>query len=157
VSAAQDETFSPQNIIVLGVLLFIALFLGEVVIGPHSDDDVMAMPVDTMEDIAMRLKPVVSLEDMRNNMSVASAAGDSASKSPDQLYQGACLACHSTGAAGAPKIGEAAAWTARVAKGLDSLVKSAINGLGAMPPRGGSQYSDDQMRAVIEYILDESK
>jgi cytochrome c5 len=157
VSAAQDETFSPQNIIVLGVLLFIALILGEVVIGPHSNKDAIAEPVDTMEDIAMRLKPVVSLEDMRNNMTVASAAGDSASKSPDQLYQGACLACHSTGAAGAPKIGEAAAWTARIAKGLDLLVKSAINGVGAMPPRGGSQYSDDQMRAVIEYILDKSK
>ncbi len=156
-SEAQDETFSPQNITVLGGLLLIAIILGEVVIGQHGNEEMDVEPVDTMEDMAMRLQPVVSLDDMRSNMSVASAAGDAADKSPDQLYQGACLACHSTGAAGAPKIGDAAAWKARLAKGLDSLVTSAINGIGAMPPRGGSQYNDDQIRATIDYILSESK
>jgi cytochrome c5 len=90
-------------------------------------------------------------------MSAASATGDTASKSPDQLYQGACLACHSTGAAGAPKIGDSGAWSPRIAKGLDSLITSAINGVGAMPPRGGSQYNDEQMRAVVEFIVAESK
>jgi len=157
VSEAQDETFSPQNITVLGGLLLIAIILGEVVIGHHGNDEMAVEVVDTMEDMAMRLQPVVSLGEMRSSMSVASAAGDTADKSPDQLYQGACLACHSTGAAGAPKIGDAAAWKARLAKGLDSLVTSAINGIGAMPPRGGSQYNDEQVRATIEYILSESK
>ena len=156
-SAAQAETFSPHNITVLIGLLMIAIFLGEVVIGPKSDDGMMSKPVDTMEDIALRLKPVISLADMRGNMTMASAAGASANKSPDQLYQGACLACHTTGAAGAPKIGDAGAWKARLGKGLDVLVSSAIKGIGAMPPRGGSQYNDDQMRAVVEYILAESK
>ncbi len=156
-SAVQAETFSPHNISVLGGLLLIAVILGEVVVGPHGGDEMAAEPIDTMEAMAMRLKPVVSLDDMRVNMSVASAEGDTADKSPDQLYQGACLACHTTGAAGAPKIGDAAAWKARLAKGLDALVKSAINGIGAMPPRGGSQYNDDQIRVTIEYILGESK
>ena len=157
-SEAQDETFSPHNITILGGLLLIAIILGEVVIGPHGSDEVVVVEsVDTMEDIAMRLQPVVSLDEMRSGMTVASAASDTANKSPDQLYQGACLACHSTGAAGAPKIGDAAAWKARLAKGLDSLVTSAINGIGAMPPRGGSQFNDDQIRATVEYILSESK
>ena len=156
-SEAQDETFSPHNITVLGGLLLIAIILGEVVIGPHGNEEMVVEPVDTMEDVAMRLQPVISLDEMRSSMTVASAAGDTADKSPDQLYQGACLACHSTGAAGAPKIGDAAAWTARLAKGLDSLVTSAINGIGAMPPRGGSQYNDDQVRATVEYLLSESK
>ena len=156
-SEAQDETFSPKNITVLGGLLLIAIILGEVVIGQHGNDEVVVEPVDTMEDMAMRLQPVVSLGEMRSSMTVASAAGGTADKSPDQLYQGACLACHSTGAAGAPKIGDAAAWKARLAKGLDSLVTSAINGIGAMPPRGGSQYNDEQVRATIEYILSESE
>ncbi|MGB5327900.1 MAG: c-type cytochrome [Gammaproteobacteria bacterium] len=155
-SSAQDETFSPQNIGVLLGLLLLAIILGEVVFNQH-DDELMAAPVDTMEDIAMRLKPVVSLDDMRSSMKVASVAAGSANKSPDQLYQGACLACHSTGAAGAPKIGDAAIWKERSAKGLEALVSGAINGVGAMPPRGGSQYDDDQMRAVVEYILAESK
>jgi cytochrome c5 len=156
VSSAQSETFSPHNIAVLGGLLLLALILGEVVFNPHNDA-AMAKPADTMEDIAMRLQPVVSLDNMRSSMSAASAAGDTASKSPDELYQGACLACHSTGAAGAPKIGDAGAWSQRISKGLEALVSSAINGIGAMPPRGGSQYSDEQMQAVVEYLLAESK
>ncbi len=156
-SEAQDETFSPHNITVLGGLLLIAIIIGEVVIGQQGNDEMTVESVDTMQDMAMRLQPVVSLDEMRSSMTVASAAGDTADKSPDQLYQGACLACHSTGAAGAPKIGDAAAWTARLAKGLDALVTSAINGIGAMPPRGGSQFNDDQIRVTVEYILAESK
>jgi cytochrome c5 len=157
VSSAQAETFSPRNISVLGGLLLLALILGEGVFNPRLDGAMMAKPGNTMEDIAMRIKPVVSLDDMRNSMNAASATGDTASQSPDQLYQSACLACHSTGAAGAPKIGDSGAWSPRIAKGLNSLISSAINGIGAMPPRGGSQYSDEQMRAVIEFIVAESE
>jgi len=157
VSEAHADTFSPKNITVLVGLLLVAVIIGEVLIGPHSDEPAMAQPMDTREDIAMRLKPVISLDEMRSNMTVASAAGDSADKSPEQLYQAACLACHNTGAAGAPKIGDAAGWKPRIAKGLDALVSSALIGIGAMPPRGGSQYSDDQIRSVVEYILAESR
>ncbi len=155
-SAAQAETFSPKAISVLGGLLLLAIFLGEIVFNPGSDRT-MAESADTMEDVALRIKPVVSLDDMRGGMEVASATDDSAGQSPDQLYQGACLACHSTGAAGAPKIGDVAIWTERSAKGLNALVTAAIKGVGAMPPRGGSQYDDDQIRAIVEYILSESR
>ena len=166
VSSAQPETFSPRNLVVLGGLLAIALFLGEIVVGTQHDDDMMAEVSDTMEDIAMRLKPVVTLDDIRNPiasqgsggaMMVASGADDNASKTPDQLYQSACLACHTTGAAGAPKIGDAAAWSERIGKGVDALVSSAVAGIGAMPARGGSQFDDDQIRIVVEYILENSK
>lgn len=165
-SATQPETFSPRNITVLGGLLLLAVFIGEVVIGPKHEGEVTVEVIDTLDDIAMRIRPVVTLDDIRNpkaapaggaGMPAASAATDSASMTPEQLYQGACLACHTTGAAGAPKIGDAAAWSERGAKGLDALVASAINGIGAMPPRGGSQYGDDQVRAVIEYILEHSQ
>ena len=163
-SASQSETFSPRNITVLGGLLLLAIFIGEVLIGPDHGEEMVAEAVDTMEDIAMRIKPVVTLDDIRSGnstgggtMVVASAAADNSSKTPEQLYQGACLACHTTGAAGAPKIGDAAAWTERMAKGLDAMVSSAIGGIGAMPPRGGSQYDDAQIRQAIEYILENSK
>jgi cytochrome c5 len=122
---------------------------------------------ETVDDIAMRLKPVVTLEDIRSGKSSSMAAGggsgttvaaaDNASKTPEQLYQGACFACHGTGAAGAPKLGDAAAWSERGAKGLDALVSSAVSGIGAMPPRGGSAYDDDQIRAAVEYLLNNSK
>ena len=167
-SESQAETFSIHNIIVLFGLLLAAVFIGEVLIGPHRDDAPMAQAMNSEDDIAMRVKPVVTLEDIRSgnsvvglggggDMTVVAGAADSASKSPAELYQGACLACHTTGAAGAPKIGDAAAWSARIGKGVDALVGSAVNGIGAMPPRGGSQLSDEQIRSVVEYILGESQ
>ena len=152
-----NETFSPRNITVLGVLLFLAIFIGEVLIGPQRDEGPVVEVVETMEDVAMRIKPVVSLADIRENISLASAAGSAANQSPEELYKSACLACHMTGAANAPKMGDAAAWSPRLAKGLDALVSSAISGIGAMPPRGGSQFGDDQIKAVVEYILENSK
>ncbi len=79
-----------------------------------------------------------------------------AQKSPQQLYEGACLACHASGVAGAPKVGDGAAWQARLGDGIDALLTSAIKGKGTMPPKGGSTYTDDQLRLVIEYILAES-
>ncbi len=165
-SAAQPETFSPKNLVVLGGLLAIALFLGEIVVGPSHDGDMAARVGDTLEDIAMRLKPVVTLDDIRSgksasgdgaSMAAASAAPDTANQTPDQLYQGACFACHGTGAAGAPKLGDAAAWTDRLAKGLDALVSSAVGGVGAMPPRGGSALDDEQIHSVVEYMMENSK
>ena len=165
-SAAQPETFSPKNLVVLGGLLAIALFLGEIVVGPSHDGGMAAKVGDTIEDIAMRLRPVVTLDDIRSgnsasgdgaSMAAASAAPDNANKTPDQLYQGACFACHGTGAAGAPKLGDAAAWTARLAKGIDALVSSALGGVGAMPPRGGSALDDDQIHSVVEYMMANSK
>jgi cytochrome c5 len=165
VSATQPETFSPKNLVVLGGLLAIALILGEIVVGPAHDGGMPAVVADTIDDVAMRLKPVITLDDIRSGKStgggagitVAAAASDNAVKSPEQLYQGACFACHGTGAAGAPKLGDAAAWAARIGKGLDALATSAIGGIGAMPPRGGSQYDDDQIRSVIEFMVDKSK
>ncbi|HEY5739502.1 MAG TPA: c-type cytochrome [Gammaproteobacteria bacterium] len=156
-SESQSETFSTHNIAVFGGLLLIAVFIGEVLIGPQGDQQPVAVSADTTEDIAMRLKPVVTLDEVRDNMTVAAGAGTDADKPPAELYQSACLACHSTGAAGAPRIGDATAWAARLVKGVDALVSSAVNGIGAMPPRGGSQISDEQIRAVVEYILDESR
>ena len=164
-SETQSETFSPRNITVLGVLLLVAVFIGEVLIGPKHEGEMTVQAADTLEDIAMRIEPVVTLEDIRSGkssgggtaMMTASAASDAGPKTPEQLYQGACLACHTTGAAGAPKIGDAAAWNERLSKGVDALVSSAINGIGAMPPRGGSQYDEEQIRKSVNYILENSK
>ena len=164
-SEPQSETFSPKNITVLGGLLLIALFIGEVLIGPQNEDEVVEAVADTMEDVAMRIRPVVTLSDIREGKSTggggtqvaAAAAPDTSNMTPEQLYQGACLACHTTGAAGAPKIGVAADWTDRLSKGVDGLTATAISGIGAMPPRGGSSYDDGQIQAVVEYILDNSK
>ena len=73
------------------------------------------------------------------------------------MYDKSCMACHASGAAGAPKLGDAAAWADRLGKGLDALTASVVNGIGAMPPRGGSQFSDEQLGAIVEYIAENSK
>ncbi len=74
------------------------------------------------------------------------------------VYTTACFACHGTGAAGAPKLGDAAAWGPRVATGKDALMASAINGKGAMPPKGGQMHlSDAEISASIDYMLDAVK
>lgn len=75
-----------------------------------------------------------------------------------RTYRTACSACHMTGAAGAPKTGDKAAWKARIAAGMDTMVTNAIKGKGAMPPKGGRpNLTDAQIKAVVEYMVAESK
>ena len=75
-----------------------------------------------------------------------------------KTYRTACMACHATGAAGAPKTGDKAAWKARIAAGMDLLVKHAIEGKGAMPPKGGRpNLTDAQIKSVVKYMVAESK
>lgn len=110
------------------------------------------------EAIAERLKPVgdVCLQGQDCGGAAPAPAGGGA-KSPADLYAVSCGACHNTGAAGAPKKGDAAAWAPRISKGADTLYNSALNGFNAMPPRGGSQLSDDEIKAVVDYMVENSK
>ena len=62
------------------------------------------------------------------------------------------MVCHAAGVAGAPKLGDKAAWAPRLAQGMDTLAQSAIKGKGAMPARGGSSASDADLRAAVEYM-----
>jgi cytochrome c5 len=89
----------------------------------------------------------------------AAAAGEAAApKSGEQVYQSNCIACHGTGAAGAPKMGDAAAWAPRIAKGIDALLKSATNGLKAMPPKGLCMAcSEDELKGAIQYMVSKSQ
>ena len=75
------------------------------------------------------------------------------------LYTQLCQTCHATGVAGAPKVGDKAAWAARLAeaKDIDGLTAIAIKGRGAMPPRGGSTASDAEIKAVATYMVNASK
>jgi cytochrome c5 len=71
------------------------------------------------------------------------------------VYQGACFACHATGALDAPKKGDAAAWKPRLAQGMETLHKHAIDGIRAMPPRGTcGDCSDDDILNAIKFMTD---
>ncbi|UXZ53945.1 c-type cytochrome [Halomonas sp. 7T] len=74
----------------------------------------------------------------------------------EALYASAgCVACHAAGVAGAPLIGDADAWAPRIEQGIDALYESVFNGKGVMPPRGGSSASDEEIMAVVDYMVSE--
>jgi cytochrome c5 len=75
-------------------------------------------------------------------------------RSGKEIVEAQCIKCHGTGAGGAPKIGDRAAWTQRAKQGFDAVVASAIRGHGAMPPRGGmADLTDPEIRSAIAYML----
>jgi len=76
-----------------------------------------------------------------------------------QVYQARCYACHGTGAAQAPLLGDVIEWEVRLEKGLDTVVQNAINGLnGSMPPRGlCAECSDDNLKTIVDYMIEMSK
>ena len=70
------------------------------------------------------------------------------------IYEATCVACHASGVANAPKLGDKAAWGPRIATGKDALLKSVVAGKGAMPPKAGNaKLSDDEIKAAVEYML----
>ncbi|NYT85061.1 c-type cytochrome [Pollutimonas harenae] len=75
----------------------------------------------------------------------------------EKLYKSVCFACHAAGVANAPKFGDKAAWAPLIESGMDTMVSIAINGKGAMPPRGGSQASDAEIKAAVQYMVEAAK
>ena len=85
---------------------------------------------------------------------LAGAASAQAGPEAKAVYQSSCAACHATGAAGAPKLGDARAWNPRLATGIDMLYRSAIAGKGAMPARGGNaRLSDAAVESAVNYMV----
>ena len=107
-----------------------------------------------------RIKPVGKVEIASAETAVAAAApaptadGAAGGADGEAIYGKSCVACHATGAAGAPKLGDKGAWEPRIAQGMEALLQAAINGKNAMPPRGTcATCSDDDLKAVIEFML----
>jgi cytochrome c5 len=102
--------------------------------------------------VAARIKPVADVAFAESGGGAAKAA-----RTGEQVVQQYCAACHATGAAGAPKIGDKAAWAKHVGAGLDHLLKLAITGKGAMPARGGAaDLSDDDLARAIVHMANQS-
>jgi cytochrome c5 len=98
-----------------------------------------------------RIAPVARVE------LAAPVAGAAAGKrSGEELYKATCAACHDAGVANAPKLGDKAAWAPRIALKLDGLLKSAIAGKNAMPPKGGSDASDEELTRAIVFMANKA-
>jgi cytochrome c5 len=88
----------------------------------------------------------------------APAAGAQAGGGGKAIFEANCSACHATGVAGAPKIGDKAAWAPRLKQGPDTLHQSALKGKGAMPPKGGNMaLSDADVMAAVDYLASQGK
>jgi len=91
---------------------------------------------------------------------VSGQVAGGAARSGEEVYNSACLACHSTGAGGAPKLGDAPAWTARIAKGMDALYVSGTAGVAgtSMMAKGGCMNcSDEEIHAAVDYMVEGSR
>ena len=106
--------------------------------------------------LAERIQPLgqVYLEgDIDVNAIKAPVKTATKARSGEQIYTTTCASCHSVGVLGAPKFGNKADWAPRVKRGIADLVKVAITGTGAMPPRGTCMdCSDDELKAAIEHM-----
>ena len=152
-SAQNDSSFLRMFLLVLGALVaftLVIIFAANLIGGGMEDKQ--AGDSRRQAAIAERIAPV-------GKVAVAKAGAKAAApRSGKDMVAASCGACHATGALNAPKIGSAEAWQPRLdaAGGLDGLLKTAIAGKGAMPPRGGSDASDQELRNAIEYMLKES-
>ncbi|WP_417664386.1 c-type cytochrome [Pseudidiomarina donghaiensis] len=112
------------------------------------------MPQQSNDDIKERIAPVAQV---RVAGASAAASGDAGgARSGDAVYNKFCAACHTSGVLGAPKLNDAADWEPRLAQGMDTVLKHAIEGYNAMPPKGTcNDCSDEEIQAAIDYMIAE--
>jgi len=144
---------TPRQLITVVILAFVVpviviVLLANFVTGSKSGgagSDAM-----TPEATAERLKPV-------GMVALQQAAGARSLQSGEAVYQASCAACHATGAAGSPKLGDAGAWSARIKQGFDTLVKHAVEGFKAMPAKGGNPDLDPiEVARAVAFIGNKS-
>jgi cytochrome c5 len=109
-------------------------------------------------ELKERLAPVGTLCKAGESCAAAPVAVSSGPRSAKEVYDGSCTTCHGLGVAGAPKIGDAADWGNRLNQGIETLYTHAIQGINAMPPMGlCTTCSEDEIRAAVDYMLENSK
>lgn len=126
---------------IIGIVLLVQF----VVINPTGGAGSTAQ---TPEAIVARIRPIAD-----QNFVLKDVNAPRILQTGTQVYTAVCAACHTAGVAGAPKFGDAGAWSARIAKGYDTLVKHAIGGINAMPAKGGNADLDDiEVARAVAYM-----
>jgi cytochrome c5 len=156
VSKADDIFYRQFGLILLALVLFtVIVFIIARAIGANTFERIQNSPQAVLD----RIQPVGQVRVGKPEEVVAAAApaakpSASAGQSGEAVYSKACVACHATGVAGAPKLGDKAAWEPRLAQGMNALVSSSVNGKGAMPPKAGNMsLSEAEIRSAVEYML----
>lgn len=168
---SRDQKFFDMYSLVIGVLaaialaiLVLAMKMSDLTQGVYTRD-----AAEYQAAVAQRIAPVGEVylpgEEQESSAPVVRAAAEpepvAAALSGPQVYNTACIACHSTGVGGAPVVGDAAQWTDRIAQGMDLLKQHAIEGFtgsaGFMPAKGGRiDLSDEEVAIAVDYMVGES-
>lgn len=142
---------TPRQLITVVVLAFVVpitiIVLLVKLVGTSTRTGVGADAM-TPEAIEARIQPVAGFE-------LRDASSGGALKTGEQVFKAQCSACHATGVAGAPKLGDAAAWAPRIKTGLQALATSALKGKGAMAPQGGGDFSDVEVTRAVVYMANQ--
>jgi len=110
------------------------------------------------DEVSKRTSPVGELCMAGDSCAAAPVVVASGPRSGEDIYNSKCLACHNTGAAGAPKLGDVAAWAPRIAQGNDTMYTHAIQGFKGMPAKGlCMDCSDDEIKVTVDYMVENSK
>ncbi len=143
---------TPQQLITVIVLAFLVPIIGIILLvqlvtsGQRADPGAL-----TPEAVAARLQPVGHVE------FGGGGAGAAGGRSGEEIVKTVCATCHQAGVAGAPKIGDKAAWAPRIKQGFQTLVQAAIKGKGAMPPKGGNaSLSDDDVARAVAFLANQA-
>ena len=139
---------TPQQLIVVVLLSFLVLIVGIVLLTQLVTSQPSANPdALTPESVAARLQPVGRVE-------FGAPPAAPGARTGEQIVKAVCAVCHQTGVANAPKLGDKAAWAPRIKEGQAQMVKDALKGAGAMPPRGGdASLSDLEVERAVVYML----
>jgi cytochrome c5 len=130
---------------IICIVLLVQFVANESKTGAGSDSQ-------TPEAVAARLKPVADV-----GFTLKDANAPKVLQTGEAVYKAVCAACHTTGAAGAPKLGDAAGWASRIGQGQATLVEHAIKGIRAMPAKGGNPDLDDvEVERAVVYIANQS-
>ncbi|WP_374362737.1 cytochrome c5 family protein [Pseudoduganella danionis] len=128
-------------VVIIGIVLLVQYVTTDKLTGRGSNSQ-------EPDEIAARLAPVAD-----NGFTLKDASGPKVLQTGEAIYTSTCAACHGSGAAGAPKFGDAGAWGARIAQGFDTLVKHANEGLRAMPAKGGNpELADVEIARAVAYM-----
>jgi cytochrome c5 len=112
-----------------------------------------AIASDQADDVKSRIAPVGKTCMSGDDCAAAPVAVASGPKTGKEVFESFCTTCHTTGVLNAPKLGNAADWAPRVAKGKETLYKHALEGFNSMPAKGMcSACSDDEIKGAVDYM-----
>lgn len=132
-------------VIVIGIILLVVFVTNQHQTGAGTEEK-------NPEAVAARLRPVAE-----EGFALKDVNAPKVLQNGQAVYTAVCAACHATGAAGAPKVGDAGAWSARIAQGYDTLVQHALNGIRLMPAKGGNPDLDDvEVARALVYMTNQS-